>query len=242
MRWQLLGPRRALSLFILGFLTTLFVLVGLAQGGAWQRCFFALAGAYGIAFFALASEWFWARWYAMGLAGSGITLAILGMVTSGWNGALAIWGGIHLLIYAPLIGDAMAERYEGKTSWRERYRVDEYGVARLKRAVKGAATALPTLIFFSLAPRQGHDLALWALPALAALGICGLVRMRYWGVALLGVATVWTAVLSASALPAIATGTGAHVSLTAVALVALGALLLSISPFVVPTYRWLRRG
>jgi hypothetical protein len=241
MRWQLLGPRRALSLFILASLTTLFMLVGLAQGGAWQRCFFALAGAYGVAFFALAAEWFWARWYAMGLAASGITLAVLGTVTGGWNGALAIWGCIHLLIYAPLIGEAMAERYEGKASWRERYRLDEHGVGRLKRAVKGAATALPTLIFFSLAPRQGQDLALSALPLLAALGLWGLVRLRYWGVALLAVATVWTAVAAASTLPAIAAGPAALLGPT-IALVALVALVLSLAPFVVPSYRWLRRG
>src|SRR5512140_3940542 len=89
---QLVGVRRALSLFVIGFCTTLFILVALAQGGPWARVFYALAAAYGVAFFGLAAEWFWGRWFAMGLSASGITVAILGLVTNGWNPAVLIWG------------------------------------------------------------------------------------------------------------------------------------------------------
>jgi len=39
----MLGERKALSLFLLGFSTTIFVLVALSMGGAWARCFYALA-------------------------------------------------------------------------------------------------------------------------------------------------------------------------------------------------------
>ena len=241
MRWQLVGPRRALSLFVLGFCTTIFILVGLAQGGAWARCFYALAGAYGVAFFALAAEWFWARWFAMGLSASGITLAILGIITTGWNAGLAIWGGIHLGIWAPLLGDAMAQRYEGQTAWRERYRLDEYGVARIKRAVKGAATALPTLIFFSLAPREGRGLLLWALPVLAAVGLAGVVRMRFWGVVVLagtGVAAALAALVPADALLQMQ---GSLLAVRSVGLFGALALAFAVSPFVVPAYRWLTK-
>jgi hypothetical protein len=242
MRWQLVGPRRALSLFVLGFCTTIFILVGLAQGGAWARCFYALAAAYGLAFFALAAEWFWARWYTMGLAASGITLAILGIITTGWNVALAIWGGVHLGIWAPLLGEAMAQRYEGQTAWRERYHLDDYGVARIKRAVKGAATALPTLIFFSLAPREGRGLLLVALPLLAAVGLIGVVRMRFWGVAVLGGACVAAAlgVVFPEGQLQLQAG-GALLPLQSVGLFAVLALGFAVSPFVVPAYRWLRR-
>jgi hypothetical protein len=232
----MLGPRRALSLFVLGFTTTIFILVALAQGGAWARCFFALAAVYGVAFFSIAAGWFWGRWYTMGLAASGITLAILGLVTSGWNGSLAIWGGIHLLIYGPLVGDAMATHFEGQRAWRERYALDEHGVMRIKRAVKGAATALPTLIFFTLAPREGAALGPLLLLG-SSLGFLGLVRMRFWGVALLGVTALALAAELLLAGPTVgALGIG-FTSLGAFALLALGYAIL---PFLRPAFRFLR--
>jgi hypothetical protein len=241
-RWHLLGERRALSLFVLGFSTTIFLLVGLSMGGAWARCFYALSAVYGLGFFALAAGWFWARWYVMGISVSGLTMAILGLVTAGWNIGLAIWGGIHLAIWAPLLGEGQADHYENRTEWRERWGVDEYGVLRIKRAVKGAATALPTLVFYALAPREGQALGL-ALVAVAAIGFYGLVRMRFWGVAMLMVSTVWTALSMATD---VATRSdwlpmfGSHLGLTAIGLVALGALVVAISPFVVPAYRFLK--
>jgi hypothetical protein len=130
----------------------------------------------------------------------------------------------------------MALRYEGQSAWRERYHLDEYGVARIKRAVKGAATALPTLIFFSLAPREGRGLLLWVLPLLAAVGLAGVVRMRFWGVAVLGGTCV------AAALGVLLPADGLQGSLLPMSSVGLfGALALgfAVSPFVVPAYRWL---
>ena len=242
MRWHLLGERRALSLFMLGLSTTIFLLVALSMGGAWARCFYALAGVYGVGFFALAAGWFWARWYVMGISASGLTMAILGLVTAGWNIGLAIWGGVHLAIWAPLLGEGQADHYENRPEWRERYGIDEYGVLRIKRAVKGAATALPTLVFYALAPREGQALGL-ALVAVAAVGFYGLVRMRFWGVAMLMVSTVWTAVSMASDVATRSDWmpmTGGHLGLTAIGLIALGALIVAVSPFVVPAYRFLR--
>jgi hypothetical protein len=236
---QLVGVRRALSLFVIGFCTTLFILVALAQGGPWARVFYALAAVYGVAFFGLAAEWFWGRWYTMGLAGSGITVAILGLVTSGWNPGLAIWGGIHLLIYAPLLGDAMAERYENQRAWRERYGIDDHGAARLKRAVKGAATALPTLIFYTLAPREGNGMLLLLAPLLA-LGLVGLLRLRFWGVMLIGLCAVGTAIGTAQDVHLATPFIDGQIGLAGLGLVALCALLWSVSPFVVPAYRHLR--
>lgn len=244
MTWKLLGERRALSLFTLGFSTTIFLLVGLSMGGQWARCFYALAAVYALGFFALAAEWFWARWYTMGIAASGITMAVLGLVTTGWNAGLAIWGGIHLMIWAPLLGDGMAERFENRLDWRQRYGLDEYGVMRIKRAVKGAATALPTLVFYALAPREGSMVPGVALLALTGLGLFGLIRMRFWGVALLGVATIWTAISMAGEM---ATRTdwapmiGSHLGLTSIGMVALVALAVAVSPFVVPAWRYVKQ-
>jgi hypothetical protein len=238
-RWQLVGLRRAISLFVLGFSTTIFLLVALSMGGNWAKCFYALAAVYGVAFFGLAAEWFWGRWYAMGIGVSGITMAILGLVTAGWNIGLAIWGGIHLLIYLPILGESMADRYENHPAWRERYKLDEYGVARIKRAVKGAATALPTLVFYALAPRDGQG-ALLLLVGIAALGLVGLVRMRFWGVALLAIATAWTAISAALAVAGPVSLAGAQLTFTGLGLIALAALVLAISPFVIPAWRFLR--
>lgn len=240
MSLELLGERRALSLFALGFATTLFIIVALAMGGAWARCFFALAAVYGVGFFAVAAEYFWARWYAMGVGASGVTMAVLGLVTGGWNWGLVVWGAVHLAIYLPLLGESMAGRYENQEAWRARYNMDEYGVARLKRAVKGAATALPTLVFYALAPRQ-DSVAAVGLLALAAIGLVGLVRMRFWGVALLGVATVWAAVSAATALPSASIDlAGGSLALPGIGLLAALFLALSVAPFVVPTIRVLR--
>ena len=86
---KLIGERRAVALLSLSVFTILFGLLALAQGGAWVPCFAALAVTYGIAFFALAAEWFWARWFAMGIAMSGMTMAALGLVTQGIHGPLS---------------------------------------------------------------------------------------------------------------------------------------------------------
>jgi hypothetical protein len=226
---------------MLGFYTTIFFIVGLSMGGEWSRCFFALTGVYGLAFFGLAAGWFWARWYTQGIGISGITTAALGLITSGWNPALAIWGGMHLAIYLPLLGEGMADRYENRPEWRERYNMDDYGVDRLRRAVKSAATSLPILVFYALAPKQDQA-ALVGILALAGLGLLGLVRLRFWGVAALGVAMVWSVVTAGSAGLAVTPFfDGAPLDLSWFGYLAAGALAVAVSPFVVPAWRALRR-
>ena len=53
--------RRAITLLVLGFYTTIFTLAALNLGGAWFRCFLALGLVYGMAFFSVAARWFWRR-------------------------------------------------------------------------------------------------------------------------------------------------------------------------------------
>ncbi len=236
---QLILERRALSLFLLGFFATVFFLFALSVGDAWATCFYALGAVYALGFFALAAEWFWGRWYVLGLGVSGMTLSLLGLVTGGWNPGLAIWGGLHLAIYAPLMGETMAERYENLDILKERYGLDEYGVARLKRAVKSAATALPTLIFYTLAPKH-HQLSDFFLLLTVGVGFYGLLRMRFWGVMVLALATLWTAIstvqMSSGAYP----NAGSPLGFIALGGFALLCLVMSISPFIVPAYRFLR--
>ena len=77
----------------------------------------------------------------------------------------------------------MASRYELQATWRERYAMDEFGVARLGKAVTRGAASLPTLIMWALAPREGDQmLLLGGLALLLAVGgLSGLVRLRSWG-------------------------------------------------------------
>lgn len=236
---NLTRERRALSLLVLGFYTTLFVLGAINLGGAWFRCFLGLGIVYGLAFFSLAAGWFWARWYTMGIGVSGMTMAAIGVIQLGLDPGLLIWGGLHLIIYLPLLGEAMAEMYEGQPAWRERFGMDEHGVHRLKRAVGSAATGLPTLIMFTLAPRQGSMAPLLAL-GLAVLGFYGLVRLRFWGVVATGMgATYLFGVLTMYNSTSLYMGAGSHQLL---GLAALGFMALSVVPFIGPAYRFLKEG
>ena len=83
------------------------------------------------------------------------------------------------------MGKKMAARYDLQEAWRERYKMDEFGVARLQKTVTRAAASLPSVIIWALAPEGGgHGVPSAALAALvlAAAGLRGLVRMRSWGV------------------------------------------------------------
>lgn len=244
MKWQLLGERRALALLMIGFYTTIFVLGGLALGGDWLTFFLAMAAVYGLGFFALAAEWFWARWYAMGIGMSGVSMALIGLANLGWNEVLAIWGGMHLLIYLPLLGEKMAGRYENKPGWRERYALDDYGVARVKRAVSGAATALPTMVMFTLAPRQDQGLIALGVLAVISLGMVGLLRLKVWGVTLLGLGGLGLALLATLGTAGAGTVFVGEITTNMVlhwtSVITAVALIVSISPFVVPAYKYLR--
>ncbi len=233
--------RRALALVGLGFYTTIFALGAINLGGAWFSCFLALALVYGAGFFALAARWFWARWFAMGVGLSGITMAAIGIVKLGLDPGILIWGAMHLIIYLPLVGEAMADLYENQTAWRERYGMDDHGVERLKRAVGSAATSLPTLIMFTLAPRQGSMVPLAAL-ALAGLGFYGLIRMRFWGVAALGAAAGLVVTSLALTVPAASTPCGVMSLHGAIGVAAAAFLAVSVAPFVGPALRFVRKG
>ena len=100
----------------------------------------------------------------------------MSLVMMGWHPSLAIYTGLHALIVAALMG---AARWPPATScrptWRERFGMDEFGVARLGKAVTRGSASLPTLIMWALAPREGQGLIEQLLPTwlflLGALGV-----------------------------------------------------------------------
>jgi len=248
-----LGERRALALLLLAFYATIFFLLALGQAGQWQRCFGALSVAYVMAFFALASEWFWGRWVASGIGLSGVATGVLGLLTSGWNPGLAVWAGLHAAIYVPLLGAPMACKCDDASRWRERYHVDSSAGERIRRAVQRAAMALPTLILYALAPGPGQAPA-WLILGSVVLGLSGLLRLRFWGVLILvtGASVTVGALVLGVGFPASqsAGATTALVALSPSAILnmhgvvgAVGALCLlgAAAPFVRPAIESLRR-
>jgi hypothetical protein len=103
---------------------------------------------------------------------------------------------MHALIAVCLAGEKMAAAFDAKPAWRERWKLDEQGVVRVRKSVTRAATSLPMLIMFALAPREGAGYALAAgALTLALLGLGGLLAQRTWGVMALGGAAATTALL-----------------------------------------------
>ena len=188
--------RRALAALGLSVFVTLYLLVALSAPEGLGPVLVALAACYAVAFVAVVAEWFWGRWFATGLAWSGIMVAIASLAIVGWVPLLAIMGGLHVLIVVALAGKTMAARYDLQEGWRQRYQMDEFGVARLRKTVTRAAASLPSLIFWALGPKEGQGLAFagaLAAVGLAAVGLRGVIRLRSWGVLALGGACVLVA-------------------------------------------------
>ncbi len=188
----LAGERKAVSILCLAFYTALYGLFSLLfylappdqpEVRAWMPAFAALSFTYGFAFFALAADWFWARWFAIGLGYSGLTVAMWGMVTQrAIDPVLLFYGVTHGLIALLLQGQKLADHFEGQKSWREMLRIsDEQGVEKIRHTVTRAAASLPTLILIALAPKEGSQ----ALLVATTVGLLAVLRNRTAGVLLL---------------------------------------------------------
>jgi hypothetical protein len=240
--------RAAVALLSLSFFGILYFLVSLNAPDGWGPVFAGLMVCYLTGFLALASQWFWARWFASGLGWSGFMLGMMSLVMIGWHPSLAIYTVLHAVIVLALMGQKMAARYELQPAWREKYSMDEFGVARLGKAVTRGAASLPTLIMWALAPREGDQMLMLGGLALvlAVAGLSGLVRMRSWGLlALAGAAGSLLAVAALGGNPWFAV---ADVDLPTAGLWALqgsptvGVVWVSLAllPFAVPVLRYLR--
>ena len=186
---KLVGERRAIAAICFAIYFFLYLLLGLADVAPdMGKALFALAGVYGLAFFALVAGYFWARWYAVGVGLYGIITAAVGMWQLGPEPILLFIGGTHALATVALWGNAMSEGYDGQTAWREKLHMDEHAVQRLGRSVIRAGVSLPMVLLYALAPKPGAaelTLSLVAL-ALAGFGFRAMIKLRTWGVIAVG--------------------------------------------------------
>jgi len=233
--------RRAVAALSLSFFAIVFLFIAFSVPvPGWQAPFVALAACYLVAFFAVVAEWFWGRWFATGLGWSGIMVAIIAISNLGWDPGLAIYGLLHAAVVVPLAGKSMAARYDLQEAWRQRYKMDDFGVARLRKTITRSAASLPSVILWALAPKepgQGMLLSLVAL-ALVVTGLGGLVRLRTWGWLAVGMSAVVTlfggGLLASAAFPSFAFPAFAGPDLAICFLVA------AVIPFVLPALRFVR--
>ncbi len=248
----LAGERKALALLCLAFYTAFFGLLSLLlwnappdqpEVRAWWGCFAAFAACYGLGFFALGAGWFWARWFAIGLGYSGVTVAFWSIVTQrAIDPVIAFYGATHGVILLFLQGKQLIAEFDAKPGYRKILGLDEPGVQRVRATVTRAAATLPTLILIALAPREGAEGLLAA--ALGVVGIWGLLRARTFGALSLLLAaplSLWAGLHGHSAS---LSSQGALVAPGLIHLLSLSAGLLlfwAAAPFVRPMLRFLGR-
>jgi hypothetical protein len=181
----MVGIRRAFALLLLGFYVTQFAMTAGLGPDETFPAYLGLALCYGLAFIGLGAEWFWARWFAIGVGNFG-SLVLLVLVKTGMEPLIVFFGGSHLLIWLLLLGEGMAAKYEHSEATAERWGFHEESLILMRRAVKSAGTTLPFLILYALAP-QPEALQILAL-GLGVAGLWALLRGRTLGVLALGAA------------------------------------------------------
>lgn len=181
----MVGIRRAISLLLLSLFFWNFLLTALLGPDDVFACFVGLAVVYGLAFVGVAAEWFWARWFAIGVGNFG-SLFLLTLIQAGMEPTILVFGVSHLIVALFLGGEGMAARYEHSEATAERWNFQEESLVLMRRAIKSAGMSLPLLILYTLAPKP-EALHLVALAAGAA-GVFGLLRGRTWGVLAMGAA------------------------------------------------------
>jgi hypothetical protein len=235
---RLVGERRAVAAAVLAFFGILFAMVAYNAPPELVPLLTGLAGAYAVAFVGLVAQWFWARWYAMGLGFSGLILALIALFQLGVEPVVLFFGGAHVAICLALLGHGAASAFDGRRDWRERFRLDDNGVNRLGKAVTRAGASLPYLILAGLAPREGMSVVLGAVALVAGVaGLHGLIRLRTWGL----FALAGAAVAAVGVHPQMVLGAG-DVSLLAWPWQLIGSMLCAaaVTPFVPDMMRALR--
>jgi len=187
----MVGERRALASAVMALFFLLFLVQALLGPDEVKKFMYAMAGCYGLGFFALVAGYFWARWFAVGLGLFGVIVAVVAC----WQlktleQTFLIFGGMHLGAAACLWGDAMSSAYDGQLAWREKFHMDDHAVQRLGRAVIRAGVSLPFILAYAFAPRPESSSLLAGLVALCltGLGIRALVQLKTWGVMALAAA------------------------------------------------------
>lgn len=237
----MIGIRRALALLILSFFVIQFGMSAWLGPDELFPMYLGLALCYGLAFFGVAAEWFWARWFAMGVGNFG-SLMLLVLFKVGFEPMFVVFGVSHLLVVLAMMGEGMAAKYEYSEKTAERWNFQEDSMALMRRAVKSAGSTLPLLIVYALAPR-GEWLQ-WTLLATGVLGFVGLVRGKTWGPLMIGATGAiclldGLGVFGPPTIGFFALGPDMLPALYGKAGVFAGALLLVLVPFVVPMLRYL---
>ncbi len=240
------GERKAVSLLILAFFAGFFFLlrtVARTEMPEWLPAFTAMFALYILTFLGVAASWFWGRWVAIGVGTWGATIAVWGVVqTRELSTPLVVLGLSHGLIALLLMGDSMAADFEGRPGWRTRLGLDDAGVLKLRRTITRAASSVPAIVLFALAPRQEDGSA---LVACAVVGIGALLLGRTLSLVALAAAAVGAFVLSFGAAPfSVATPALSFLPAAmphALALYASLALAASLAPFAGPVRSFLRR-
>lgn len=184
-----LGERRALSLLAFSVFVNLYALIALftyVYYGKGYVLFAALACCYAVGFFAVAADWFWGRWFLTGLAYSGLTLAVWSMfISREISVVMIVYGFIHGISALCLQGELMEKFYEGQTSWREQFQVDEETAKKIGSSVTRVASSLPAILSLLLAPRETNPNLLVAVMVCYCLSLYFLMRGKTLGLFLL---------------------------------------------------------
>ena len=235
------GERRAVSAAVFAFYSFLYLLLSTAVPPEWGRAIAALAGVYGLAFFALVAGYFWARWFAMGVGMFGAIQGALGLWQLGAEPLIIFMLATHVAASLALWGSSMASGFDGRLEWRERFHLDEGATNRLGKSVIRAGVSLPMIVLYALAPKDGGQaLALLAL-GFAGAGTYALLRMRTWGVlALAGAAVATFGSLIVGTAHYAALDGGFRLDLFAVGTLAMVLLIAAVAPFVRPLARFVR--
>src|SRR5690348_13689110 len=131
---RLVGERRAVAAAILAFYAFLYLVIAIldVQPG-FSRALGAMGGVYALAFVGVVAGYFWARWYAIGVALSGVITTLVSIWQLGPEEVFLFIGATHMAVVLTLWGDAMAETFDGRAEWRARFHMDEHAVHRLGR-------------------------------------------------------------------------------------------------------------
>ena len=178
MRYTFTGTRRAVALTLLGILFTTFGWLGLLTPEEFRPMFIGLSACYFVAFLGVGGGYFWGRWVATGIGWSGaMSILAVGQAEDPWP--VVIWSGVHALVILALAGRKMAEEFELKPEWRERWKLDDAAVKKIGGAVTSVASSFPLILARLLYRPEGMTL----VAAIAAvLGVGLLLRGRTAGV------------------------------------------------------------
>jgi len=186
------GERKALSLLFFSVFVNLYALVALILYGSGENgaLFAALSCCYAIGFFAVASGWFWGRWFFVGLAYSGLTMALWSIVISKQiDGFIVFYGALHGISALCLQGQLMEKTYEGQSGWKEQLQIDEQTAKKIGTTVVRVASSLPAVLALLLAPRETDQLLVFSAGAFL-LSMYFLIKGRSLGLVLIPVGII----------------------------------------------------